>query len=252
MLRKFALALVVVVLVIGCEKKKPTQPDTPPGTPMQSAPRISSPESREISPAILGHSYVVWFRADGTLPITWGVLDSLPPGMVFEPDDSWGSRSYARYTGTPSTIDTFAFSISATNALGADTASFTHIIKPPPPRLVIDSPIGDPYESIQIGQNVTFRWHVEWPGSAQWYSFRVVLDKGVNACDGHIERALDAGSDTCLVVQFPYSWYGYTGADWAIEATDGSDAWCVEGPRLFPQPNIPPALCDSCRVEQCQ
>lgn len=65
------------------------------------------------------------FAANGTTPITWSVsAGALPPGMTLD-------AGTGAYSGTPTVAGNFSFTITATNAAGADSDAFTQQVTAP-------------------------------------------------------------------------------------------------------------------------
>ena len=113
----------------------------------------------------------------------------------------------------------------------------------PQPRIVIDSPTGG-----TVGLTVTFRWHLENGGSGtptspgETYQYDVRLDKGVNACDDQIEQSFDAGTRTCLAIDFPSAIYDGQQVEFAIRATNSrGDVRCTTGAVLSVSAAVPPS-----------
>lgn len=96
----------------------------------------------------------------------------------------------------------------------------------PQPRLVVRTP------SV-TGLRVTFEWSLQNPDARETYRFRVLLDKGVNACDGSIEEGFDAGSSSSLTVELDRTRYRGQSVDFAVQAegTRGTRI-CQPGPRF--------------------
>ena len=106
---------------------------------------------------------------------------------------------------------------------------------PPSPRVAIESPSG-----ATAGLVVTFRWHLENPEAGRTYSYEVLLDKGVNACDNVIEQAFPAQERTCLSVQLPSTTYADQRVEFGIRATDSQGrTFCSAGTAAL---TINPAL----------
>ena len=65
------------------------------------------------------------FTASGSTPITWSVSGgALPPGMALD-------AATGAYTGTPTGVGNFTFTVSATNAAGSDSSEFTQQVNAP-------------------------------------------------------------------------------------------------------------------------
>jgi hypothetical protein len=108
------------------------------------------------------------------------------------------------------------------------TARVTVFVNIAPPRLIIDAPLNNP-----DGLTVTFEWRLLDPDPARTYRFEVRLDKGVDACDSHIEQAFSAGTATRLTVTLDAGRYRGQSASFAIRAEDGQGfSTCVRGPVL--------------------
>lgn len=76
-----------------------------------TAPTITT---TSLSPGRLGFPYTVALSATGTAPITWEVtVGSLPDGVSLGTDGV--------FSGTPTTAETQAFTVTATNSEGTDT-----------------------------------------------------------------------------------------------------------------------------------
>lgn len=120
------------------------------------------------------------------------------------------------------------------------TSSPKQVSTPPPiraPRVVIDSPVGE-----SVGLTVTFRWHVEDAEAGDVYRYKVLLDKGQNACDGGIEEEFDAKTETCLRVELSSPRYTNESVDFAIRATDSQGrTYCSQGGRIRVTPRLPPS-----------
>ena len=114
-----------------------------------------------------------------------------------------------------------------------DTGSFATC--PGPLRLVIDAPAGG-----EVGLTVTFRWHLENPVPGEAYRYEVRLDKGVNACDGSIEEAFDAGGETCLRQHLDPGRYTDASVEFAVRVSDtAGEVLCKRGMRFRVDPELP-------------
>lgn len=91
------------------------------------------------------------------------------------------------------------------------------ITLPPSPRLVIDAPL--PNDTLSL--TVVFRWHMENPAVGDAYHYKVLIDKGVQPCDDHIEERFDAGTATCFTAHLSSNRYDGYSAEYAIQADDG-------------------------------
>jgi hypothetical protein len=107
----------------------------------------------------------------------------------------------------------------------------------PAPRIIIDSPVGE-----SVGLTVTFRWHVEGGAAGDAYRYKILLDKGQDACDGGVEEGFDAKTETCLRVKLSPSRYTNESADYAIQATDSKGTtYCAPGGRIRVTPKLRPS-----------
>src|SRR5690349_18956773 len=85
-------------------------------------PRINSPTS--LTAASLGLPYSTTFMSRGS-NIMWSVSSgSLPPGLTLDP-------MTGNYTGTPTTIGSYTFTIAATNTFGMDSMSYSQDVNLP-------------------------------------------------------------------------------------------------------------------------
>ena len=71
----------------------------------------------------VGEPYSASLGADGTAPITWSVSGSLPAGLTL--------NNGGMITGTPTTVATSTFTVTATNAYGSDSRELSIKISPP-------------------------------------------------------------------------------------------------------------------------
>jgi hypothetical protein len=85
-------------------------------------PRISGPASA-LPPAALGVAVNTTFTASGG-DIMWSVTaGTLPPGLML--------AATGQYTGTPTTVGSYAFTVTATNTFGNDTRAYTQDVTLP-------------------------------------------------------------------------------------------------------------------------
>jgi hypothetical protein len=123
----------------------------------------------------------------------------------------------------------------------ANAASPPQPIPTPPsiraPRVIIDSPAGG-----SVGLTATFRWHIEDVEAGDVYRYKILLDKGQDACDGGIEEEFDAKTETCLRVKLSPTRYANASADFAIRATNTQGrTYCTQGGRIRVSPKLPPS-----------
>ncbi len=83
-------------------------------------PTLLSPSAGTLQNGTPGSVYRATFMASGSIPITWSVTGTLPPGMSLDPG--------GQYSGTPTAAGTYNFTVTATNAGGSVSASYTHAI----------------------------------------------------------------------------------------------------------------------------
>jgi hypothetical protein len=62
----------------------------------------------------VGNNYSYTLAATGTTPITWSIVGSLPPGLTLNPHTGL-------IYGTPTTANTYSFTVKATNSAGMDS-----------------------------------------------------------------------------------------------------------------------------------
>jgi hypothetical protein len=92
------------------------------GNDERQRPRINAPDS--LTAASLGLPYSTTFMSQGS-NITWSVSSgTLPPGLTL--DTMSGS-----YTGTPTAIGSYTFTIAATNTFGMDSRSYSQDVNLP-------------------------------------------------------------------------------------------------------------------------
>ena len=92
------------------------------GNDERQRPRINAPDS--LTAASLGLPYTATFMSQGS-NITWSVSSgTLPPGLAL--DATTGS-----YTGTPTAIGSYTFTIAATNTFGMDSRSYSQDVNLP-------------------------------------------------------------------------------------------------------------------------
>ena len=96
-----------------------------------------------------------------------------------------------------------------------------------PPSLVLESP----WDGQTVTLTVAFKWRIENPELRNTYRFRLLLDKGVGACDANIEESLDAGAGTSLTRTLDPVRYRGQKVEWGVETTDGTGKrLCMAGP----------------------
>lgn len=124
--------------------------------PAQSG-TIATPPPVIVSPTSLGNGatgapYQVNFQATGAGPFTWSTTGTLPPGLSLNPTSGV-------YSGTPTTVNTYTFTVTVTASEGGSTTSptYTHVIDPgatgppfitAPPSPLPDGEEGSPYSQI--------------------------------------------------------------------------------------------------------
>lgn len=87
-------------------------------------PMISTPAS-PLTSLVGGAPASATFSATGSAPITWSVsAGSLPPGITL-------NASTGAYSGTPTIAGNYSFTITATNAAGADSDPYTQQVTAP-------------------------------------------------------------------------------------------------------------------------
>lgn len=88
----------------------------------------------------------------------------------------------------------------------------------PVAKIVVDEPRGDTV----LPRIATFRWHIEQrSNNKESYVFRILVDKGTNACDGRIEFSGGSGTNGCKTITFPGFTFGQgESAEYAVDATD--------------------------------
>lgn len=108
------------------------------------------------------------------------------------------------------------------------------------PSLVIDEPKSD-----VVGNIVTFRWHLEPAAPSEQYRFEILIDKGMDPCDGGIEESFDAGSSSCKTISLDRNrFHPGAKAEWAISASAPGRKWqCVRGGRFTVDPSVAGATC---------
>ncbi|MEO0479416.1 MAG: putative Ig domain-containing protein [Planctomycetota bacterium] len=95
------------------------------GAAVVTAPSIDAMASA-VPAAIGGNSYFARIRSDGTPPFTYSVTSgTLPAGISLLPNSG-------DLTGTPTSIGTFEFEVTATNSAGSDTLPFSIAVSPDP------------------------------------------------------------------------------------------------------------------------
>lgn len=92
------------------------------GNDERQTPRINSPDS--LTAASLGLPYSNTFASRGS-NIMWSVSSGmLPPGLTLDPTSG-------QYTGTPTAIGSYTFTVTATNTFGMDSRSFSQDVNLP-------------------------------------------------------------------------------------------------------------------------
>lgn len=91
------------------------------GNDESQRPQINAPDS--LTAATLGVSYSSTFVSRGS-GIMWSVGGNLPPGMALDPMSG-------QYTGTPTTLGSYTFTVTATNSFGADSRSYSQDVNLP-------------------------------------------------------------------------------------------------------------------------
>ena len=87
-------------------------------------PSISAPNS-PLAAGALGIPYTATFTASGS-NVTWSVsAGSLPPGLMLD-------TASGQYSGTPTTLGSYSFTIAASNSFGMDTRAYTQDVTAPP------------------------------------------------------------------------------------------------------------------------
>lgn len=87
-------------------------------------PSITAPAT-PLADSVGGAANSTTFTATGTTPITWSVsAGALPPGMTLD-------AATGVYSGTPTSPGNFSFTITATNAAGADSDAYTQFVTTP-------------------------------------------------------------------------------------------------------------------------
>lgn len=85
-------------------------------------PRITGPNS-QLPPAALGVLYTTNFSASGGEIVFSVSGGTLPPGMTLAPT--------GQYSGTPTTLGSYAFTVTATNTFGTDNRNYTQDVTLP-------------------------------------------------------------------------------------------------------------------------
>lgn len=91
------------------------------GNDESQRPQISAPAT--LSAGSLGVPYTASFVSQGN-NIVWSVSGSPPPGLTLDP-------MTGQYTGTPTTIGSYMFTVTATNDFGMDTRSYSQDVNLP-------------------------------------------------------------------------------------------------------------------------
>ena len=88
-------------------------------------PVITAPASPLAASVAGTTSPTVTFTASGSTPVTWSVsAGSLPPGMALD-------AATGAYTGKPTAVGDYSFTITATNGAGADSDPYTQSVTAP-------------------------------------------------------------------------------------------------------------------------
>src|SRR5690606_21201047 len=116
-----------------------------------AAPTITGPAAT-LPDAVVGTPYTLAFTATGAVPIEWARAGgSLPLGLALDP-------ATGVLSGTPIAAGTAAFTVSATNAAGVDTESFTLTVVLPGSVPVITGPSSPlPEATLGAPYSVTFK-----------------------------------------------------------------------------------------------
>ncbi|MBM0103644.1 DUF4394 domain-containing protein [Steroidobacter sp. S1-65] len=85
-------------------------------------PQITAPDT-PLPPASLGVPYSATFVSQGR-DIMWSVSGSLPPGLSLD-------AMSGQYTGTPTTVGSYSFTITASNPSGTDSRDYTQNVMVP-------------------------------------------------------------------------------------------------------------------------
>lgn len=79
-----------------------------------------------LTDGVVGVAFTRTFGADGAAPMTWSVTaGSLPPGLTLS--------AGGVYSGTPTTLGSYPFTVTATNVSGSSGLDLVHDIVPAPP-----------------------------------------------------------------------------------------------------------------------
>ena len=105
------------------------------------------------------------------------------------------------------------------------------------PSVEIDEP-----KAVVVGNTVTFRWHWSPAAPSGEYRFEILLDKGVDPCDGGIEESFDAGSSMCKTISLDRRrFHPGAKAEWAIGVHGpGPKRTCIQGGTFTVDPAVPP------------
>lgn len=212
--------------IVGCENgKNPVDPGPVPGPPgpfdlSGGCFGVDSSNQRAVlgwTTSVNAISYRIERRAWSTGQ--WenaGSKESLSFSQIVRDDVDFYWRVFA--------VNTDGEKISSPSELKVCVAK-----PPPPPRLVIDSPLVP-----EMGLKVTFRWRMENPEPGEIYQYDVRFDKGIDACNGYIEKSYPAGINTCLAVDVRGTYLVNESVAWAVRAVNSRGVtFCAYGSRLF-------------------
>lgn len=134
---------------------------------------------------VVGVPYSATLSASGTRPLVWSQENgSLPTGLAL--------TSEGTILGTPSAVGTFAFTVRASNALGADTADYTIAVALPPTAPTITGP-ALPLADATVGQAHSLQFSATGTAPIQWSIASGALPAGLTMDFG---SGLVAGTPT--------------------------------------------------------